>query len=269
MAERLEQSIDVPEAGEALPLLAASTGLSKTRIKDAMTKGAVWLTREGRKRRLRRATSTVAPGDTLDINYDADILGLDVPAPELIADEKRYSVWYKPAGIMSSGSRFGDHCAIDRIVERDTQRKTFLVHRLDQYASGLIVLAHDKSAAASLARQFQERTVNKVYRAIVDGTLEKPVTISEPLDGRDAVSHITPIASSGDRTLVEVSIETGRKHQIRRHLAHVGHAVLGDRQYGQQTQTSLVLTACEISLDAPDSGERRTYLLPEAKQPAL
>lgn len=265
----IESIISLATDGEPLALLAAETGLSKSKIKDAMTKGAVWLKRGRSARRLRRATATAAAGDKISIFYDPAILGYEVPAPQLIADEDLFSVWYKPPGVLSSGSRFGDHTAINRIVERQWQRPVFLVHRLDQFASGLMVLAHGKQVAADLSAQFQARSVTKVYRAVVAGKLTEPRTITEPLDGREAVSHARPLATGDDMTLVEIRIETGRKHQIRRHLAGIGHAVIGDRQYGGEPDDHpLTLVACELRFKAPDS-RSMAYELPSGFQPSL
>lgn len=269
MTTRFEKTIPVGEAGEAVDLIAAATGLSKSRIKAAMKKGAVWLGTTTRQRRLRRATARVETGDTLTVNYDEAILSLDAPSPTLVADEQSFSVWFKPAGVMSSGSRFGDHTAIDRMVEALLDRPTFLVHRLDRHASGLMVLAHDKKSAALLARQFRQRDVMKTYRAVVEGELLEAATVTAPLDDRDAISHISPIASGESCTLVEVRIETGRKHQIRRHLAQLGHPVLGDRQYGNCHDVPLALTSCEIGFMRPDTGEPVRYALPKAQQPHL
>ncbi len=268
MPDRIEKTIEVTGQTDAVEAIAASTGLSKTRIKLAMTRGAIWLGRGKQVRRLRRTTRTLQPGDTLIVNYDEGVLAAEAPSPSLIADEESFSVWFKPAGVMSSGSRFGDHTAIDRMVERELDRATFLVHRLDQYATGLIVLAHSKSAAADLATQFRNRSVEKRYQAIVEGCLHEPLTIDTPLDDRTAITHVTPRETGTTVTLVDVRIETGRKHQIRRHLASIGHPVIGDRLYGNTTDSPLRLTACELAFDAP-SGGRFRYELPASQRPHL
>ena len=269
MSARLELTLEAFEQTTVLDLLASGTEISRTRLKSAMSKGAVWLTRGKQTRRVRRATTPLSPGDRVSINYDESILDTTVDEPELIDDALLYSVWYKPAGVPSSGSRFGDHNAIDRLVEKRLDRAVFLVHRLDQYASGLMVLAHKKEVAARLSAQFQARTVSKTYQAVVEGIVSEPATIAEPLDGKDALTHVQPIDACEEETLVEVVIETGRKHQIRRHLASHGHPILGDRQYGHQhNHLELKLTAVELCFDSP-TGERLRYSLPDAKRPLL
>lgn len=261
----IEASIDIEE-GEVpvLDVLSDRTDLSRTKIKQAMTRGAVWLSRGGKTKRLRRAQSVLRRGDNIAIYYSDAILQSEAPAPELVADEKAYSVWHKPAGLLSSGSRFGDHCAINRYVEQHWNRPVFLVHRLDRFAAGLIVLAHGKQAAAHLSKQFQARRVGKRYQAVVHGALGETLTLDAPLDGKPAITHVRPLDQNGEYTLVEVDIETGRKHQIRRHLANAGYPVAGDRQYGPDREGEMQLTAVALSFRSPADDREVSYLLPSA-----
>jgi tRNA pseudouridine32 synthase/23S rRNA pseudouridine746 synthase len=247
----------------------AETGLSKSRIKDAMTKGAVWIARNGKTRRIRRAKFPVEPGDKLAIYYSEKILGDVPPEPTLIEDKKQYSVWYKPSGLMSSGSRYGDHCAINRCIEKALQKPTFLVHRLDRFATGLIVVAHSKNAATQLSRQFKDRETTKIYKVIAKGTPESDFTIRQELDGKEAISHISPLESHEGVSLLSVRIETGRKHQIRRHLADAGYPVLGDRQYGNDTYPELQLCAVGLGFNCPITSEAVYWELPDHYHPGI
>ena len=88
------------EAVGLVDFLAAASGLSKVRIKDAMTKGAVWLRRDGRQRRIRRARTTLSPGDTVSLYFDSQILSDDRPSPPSAADLGSCSVWIKPAACL-------------------------------------------------------------------------------------------------------------------------------------------------------------------------
>lgn len=255
---------------EAVGFLAATSGLSKTKVKDAMTKGAVWLQPpKGKQRRLRRATHQLNAGDTIAMYYSTAILETQPSTPTLIEDTRDYSVWIKPSGLMSGGSRFGDHCAIDRVVEKRLDRPTFLVHRLDRFVWGIMLLAHTRSAAANLSDQFQSRATEKVYRAIVHGELQDSQSIDQAIDGRDALTYVEPISSVNGSTLVEVKIETGRKHQIRVHLSAIGHPIIGDRQYGSEDKSGIQLAATRLGFHHPTSGERVTYTLPPEQEPTL
>lgn len=245
---------------KAADVLQQETGLSKQRIKQAMQLGAVWVTRGRKTQRLRRATRTLRIGDQLHLYYDERILAEIPPTPVLIKDCGQYSVWFKPRGMRSQGSKWGDHCALVRWVERNLQpeRSALTVHRLDRAANGLILVAHSKKAAAALSTLFRERRVDKEYRVVVTGTVAcqpSPLCIAETLDDRDAISEITVLDSSADgrRSLLQVKILTGRKHQIRRHLAAIGHPVIGDRLYGsgEADGEDLQLTAVRISFHCP------------------
>lgn len=270
MTQRFELPfIEVPPGTNAVDLLAAHSQLSKTQIKDAMAKGAVWLLSQGRQRRLRRAKSELRPGDKIALFYDARILDTTPPTPALFDDQGGFSVWSKPAGLLSAGSRFGDHCAINRVVGRRLDRETFIVHRLDQFAWGLMVLAHDKQSAAAIAAQFEARSVDKTYQAIVHGQLRETIVVESPIDGKSAHSIITPLTDRADHTLVSISISTGRKHQIRIHLAGAGFPIVGDRQYGSADGSDLQLAAVELAFSDPKSDGNRRYSLPEPQRPTL
>jgi len=267
--DRIETHVSI-ESPEELPieLLHRTSGLPKQRIKLAMTQGAVWMTRGRKTQRLRRAKRPLRTGDELHLYYDAKILAEVPQEPMLIADLGGYSVWQKPYGLRSQGSKWGDHCTVARWAERNLrpERPAFTVHRLDRAANGLILLAHSKSVAAALSSLFRDRAVEKRYRAMVAGDFSVqalPLRVEQPIDGKAAVSvfeHSETIAD-GKRSLVDVQIESGRKHQIRRHLADLGHAVIGDRLYGsgEDDGMDLQLTACVLAFQCPVSGEMVEY----------
>ena len=150
MPEAFSRTLAVTEASTACDALARLTGLPKARVKDCMAKGGVWWQRPGRKAsRLRRATAEVKPGDNLEMNYDPALLALVPAEPELVFNGGRWSVWNKPAGVLSQGTRFADHCALPRLAQAALGARNELhpVHRLDREARGLILLAHDAAAA--------------------------------------------------------------------------------------------------------------------------
>ena len=120
-----------------------------------MNKGAVWLGSGNKKKRIRRAKKKLVPGDLVSIYYSKKVQEKVPVKPTLLDDRMIFSVWEKPAGLMSGGSRFGDHCSINRAVEKQLGRTTLLVHRLDLYVWGLMVFAHSKAAASHLSKQFQ------------------------------------------------------------------------------------------------------------------
>jgi len=263
----LEQhTVERPE--EAATYIASLSGLSKTKAKDAMKKGAVWLDNGKGKKRLRRASATLVAGDKLSLYYSESILNTEPPAATIIEDASSYSVWNKPTGLISGGSRYGDHCAINRVVEKQLDRPTFLVHRLDRFVWGVMVLAHSKKAAAELSRQFQSRETEKTYKAVVHGLITEQQTIDLPLEGKEALSSVTPLSHSEHRTLVEVTIETGRKHQIRQHFSAIGHPIVGDRLYGSADPNGIQLASVALGFKNLEGNFVR-YELPEELHPQL
>ncbi|MDR0780461.1 MAG: RluA family pseudouridine synthase [Pseudomonadales bacterium] len=251
---------------DAATLLAEASQLSKSAIKDAMLKGAVWLTRGKQHKRLRRATFTGQPGDTLSLYYDAALLRLAPPPAQLLADEKRYSVWIKAPGLLAQGTLQGDHCALLRLAEVQLKREVYLVHRLDREAAGLMLIAHDGKAAAAFSQLFASAKSDRLckqYRVLVQGELHSAGDIALPLDGKAALTRYHPLQQDAalQATWLQIELVTGRKHQIRRHLAAIGHGVLGDPRYGSGNAhaAGLQLYATALRFTCPLTHQARHY----------
>lgn len=271
----------------AASLLSNESQLSKQLIKQAMTKGAVWHTCGQSTARLRRGKKALKVGDELHLYYNQEVLEHRVDDAELIADLGHYSLWYKPYGMLCQGSKWGDHTTINRYVETHLtpQRPAFIIHRLDRAASGLVLIGHSKSITAALAKLFEVRALDKYYQVIVEGNfaaiaadnestrIVKPVTIATDVDGKSACSHAKLICYDVEknRSLVQVKIESGRKHQIRIHMASIGYPVIGDRLHGtaQESEINLQLTSCYLKFPCPITGEIKEFELPEQLRPKL
>ncbi len=252
----------------ACELLAEESDLSKGKIKDAMAKGAVWLTRRGKKKRLRRATAEIKSGEVLEIHYDENLLRKIPPVPALFVDHINYSIWLKPAGLLSQGTRFGDHCSLVRIAEKHFHppREVFPVHRLDRETKGLVILAHTKKAAKAFSEMFRNNLIEKTYKVQVAGVLDPETTpgrINLPLDGKNAVTdfEVLEVDSSAGITTLDVTLQTGRFHQIRRHFDLIGHPVMGDPKYGKgnKNREGLCLSATGLRFKCPFTGEKQEY----------
>lgn len=250
----------------AVDFLAEKTGLPKARIKDAMNKGACWWKLKGKLLRLRRASKDLPAGTRIQLYYDEQVLSRTPPAGQLMLDKGRYSIWYKPHGMLAQGSQWGDHCSLLRWVEVEYKRECFLIHRLDADAAGLMMIAHDSKAAALLSQLFQSRDLKKYYLAQVTGELNATnLHINQPLDGKESISIVNTLRVNDNHlsTLVEVLIETGRKHQIRRHLSGIGHPITGDRLYGSASKTPLQLLAYKLEFCCPISKQPIQLELPK------
>ncbi len=253
----------------AVELLAMGiNNLSRQKIKQAMQKGCVWLETKDTKgkpfiQRLRRAKKLLVEGDILHCYYDEEVLNTEPTPASLVSDEGDYSIWNKPPGMLSQGSKWGDHCTINRWAEKNLkpERPAFIVHRLDRAASGLILIAHKKSVAALFSKMFQQHEIEKHYLVTVIGDFGKIIestgsskTMNTDIDGKSAISHALLLHYDAEKheSILDVHIETGRKHQIRKHLSRMGFPVVGDRLYGSKNHTrDLQLTALSLDFICP------------------
>jgi tRNA pseudouridine32 synthase/23S rRNA pseudouridine746 synthase len=252
----------------AVDLLAENTPLSKQKIKNTMTNGAVWLESSIGIHRLRRAKKVVENNSVLHLYYDEKIQTTKPDEAILVSDEGEYSIWNKPYGMYSQGTKWGDHCTIYRWAEEHLkpQRPAFLVHRLDRAANGLIILAHTKKTSKAFADLFQKRQIKKQYLATVEGVIDGitlPYTISSKIDNKSAISIITAVKQLNDKkTLVTIEIKTGRKHQIRKHLSEFGYPIIGDRLHGSGlSDNNLQLQSNYLQFNCPITNEMREYSL--------
>jgi 23S rRNA pseudouridine955/2504/2580 synthase len=202
------------------------------------------------------------------------------PAPRalelpLVHEDAALLVIDKPSGVAVHGGSGVSYGVIESLrAARPEARYLELVHRLDRDTSGLLLIARKRSALVELHRMLREGEVDKTYVALVAGRwkggardlserLHKYVTtggerrVAVHGSGREALTRATPIASCDACSLLELKLMTGRTHQIRVHLAHAGHPVLGDDKYGD----------FELNRTLTKQGVRRLFL--HAKQLAL
>lgn len=162
-----------------------------------------------------------------------------------------------------------------------------IVHRLDKDTSGVMVAAKNDNAHASLSKQIGEKTASRIYCAVVRGSINEEAGIIKGAIGRDekdrqkmavradgkpAVTHFRVMERIGDYTVAECKLETGRTHQIRVHLAHIGYPVFGDPKYGSRRKTPFdgiiegqALHSRQMTLVHPVTGEEMTFTAPMPK----
>jgi 23S rRNA pseudouridine1911/1915/1917 synthase len=177
------------------------------------------------------------------------------PRWPVIFEDNHLLALFKPAGLLAQGDRSGSVCLLDLakvwLKERHAKPgRVFLglVHRLDRPVAGVMLFARTSKAAARLSAQFRCGTIQKSYLAVVEGIPIQPNgslydhierqglscrILSEPIArSREARLQYRLIETTGDRSLLQVAPETGRRHQIRLQLSHAGHPIVGDVRYG-------------------------------------
>lgn len=180
------------------------------------------------------------------------LLEPEAAVPLLHLDE-RLLVADKPQAIPTQPSPGSSNPSLLEVLASMLKRRgeasdLFLVHRLDTNTTGVIAFARTRQFSERLSKLISGGTSEKIYRAIVVGRLDGSVTIDAAIGrlagnvfhvhetGKPSRSEVSVLAANDRASLVEVRIATGRTHQIRVHLAHIGHPVLGDRKYGSERQ---------------------------------
>ena len=215
---------------------------------------------------------------------------ITVELPEQTADATDIPVLYededivvinKPAGVLThaKGGISQEHTVADMLqplttFASDTNRAG-IVHRLDRETSGVLVGARTPAAAEFLQKQFAQRTTKKTYIAIVEGVPKhtealidlpigrspaKPSTFRVDPKGKSAQTTYYVLDVQNGKSLVKLQPKTGRTHQLRVHMAHIGHPIVGDIVYGKSAQR-MFLHAYQLELTAPN-GERMTFTAP-------
>jgi tRNA pseudouridine32 synthase / 23S rRNA pseudouridine746 synthase len=249
-------------------VLQTATGLEFTDLAEAAAKGAVWHQKQSRGKilRIRSLHIEIDPNDSITFYYDKKILSLpELKDAECIADNTNYGVWLKTAGVMPQGTQAGDHTALLRLVEKKKKKDVFLVHRLDRETEGLMVIAYNSQAAGLLSELFLKNKITKTYQAVVKGELPKgsKQTINYSLDGKEAITHYEVLDVADGKSLLKLRIDTGRLHQIRRHLEFIGYPVMGDPKYGKgnKNRDGLKLLAKSLSFIDPWTKKTMDYEL--------
>jgi tRNA pseudouridine32 synthase / 23S rRNA pseudouridine746 synthase len=187
----------------------------------------------------------------------------------------------KPAGMLSVPGKLPDHLDATSAL-RQRFNEIHIVHRLDQATSGLMVFARDKSTERHLSKQFQARTVHKRYEALVQGVMGqdhghihaplitdwpmRPLQKIDDAEGKPSHTefHVLARDSNANTTRVSLIPHTGRTHQLRVHLAHFGHPIVGDQLYNGPAAARMMLQATELAFDHPASAERLFFTLQAA-----
>src|SRR5215217_3320658 len=268
--------------------LAALLGISRSLAATLIAEGHVL----SKGKALGKSARLVA-GDVLQVSLPQrrdplEVVEEVVEGLKILLDDDDFVVVDKPVGVAAHPSPgwvgptvVGALAAAGyRISTSGAPERVGIVHRLDVGTSGAMVVAKSERAYTALKRAFKERTVDKVYHAVVQGLPDPLVgTIDAPIgrhpghdwrfavieDGRASVTHYEVLEAYGKASLVEVHLETGRTHQIRVHFAALRHPCAGDLTYGADPRLAATLGltrqwlhARQLSFDHPRTGERVT-----------
>lgn len=261
--EKIHLAATVPAelAGARLDLAAAElfSDYSRARLQRWIRDGG--LTVDGQRF---KPTRKVCAGETLVLDAEAEhtgeVLAQDIPLDVIHADDDLV-VLNKPAGlVVHPAAGNPDGTLQNALLHYDENLAALpragIVHRLDKETTGVMVVARSLRAHTGLVRQLQTREMSRVYRAVATGDVAAGGTVDaaigrHPRDrkrmavvagGKPAVSHYRVLQRFGDATYVEVSLETGRTHQIRVHMAHAGHPLIGDPVYGHNPRARTAFT---------------------------
>jgi RluA family pseudouridine synthase len=244
------------EAGQDLvTFLAARLSVSRRRAKDLLDRKNVFIN----DRRVWMARHELKARDLVAVFMPAEREAEAPPAPiRILHSDGRYLVADKPPGLLSNGPDSVE----SRLRESTGEPGLRAVHRLDRDTSGCLLFATSDSLFLKMVEEFRAGRIVKLYHALVAGKLAGDTTIEKPLEGLAAVTRLRVLDSNALASHVQVKIETGRTHQIRKHLAMIRHPVLGDRDYGNsapakdvyQELARQMLHAAKLEFPDPETG---------------
>jgi len=260
---------------------------SRSRLQQLIRSGFVRLNEQST-----RPRQIVRAGDKIDL-IEPPVEKIDVrpePIPlEVLFEDDDLIVINKPAGLtVHPGAGHRQHTLVNALLSHCAtlsgiggKERPGIVHRLDKETSGCLVVAKNDTAHRELSTQFAARTVEKIYLALVAGKLRKPSGVIEekigrhPIHrqrmsatsprGRSARTEYRVIRSSDQASLVECRLHSGRTHQIRVHLNHLGHPVLGDKIYAPRFAKNFarqMLHAWKLGFHHPRTGEWKRFEAP-------
>ena len=283
--------LTVNEPGRADALIAAGLdGVTRSAAQKWLEEGRVTLNGKPVKK-----NAKLSPGDVLMIAppqpEDIDLIPQDIPL-DIVYEDSDVIVVNKPVGMVvhpAPGHPDGTlvnallyHCK-DSLSGINGERRLGIVHRIDRDTSGLLIAAKNDKAHLALAAQLQDHTLFRQYHAVVlggfkedHGTVNAPINrhptdrkrmaVCRPGEGREAVTHWQVVDSHDGYSHITCRLETGRTHQIRVHMAHTGHPLLGDIVYGNKKPypglEGQCLHAAKLTFIHPSTNEEMTVEAP-------
>ena len=265
------------------PLLDALAGMFEGRSRKDLRR----LIRDGRVSvdgaRVEDPSAAVEAGAAIECHRQGRAASIH-PAVRILHEDDAIVVVDKGPGILTSGGMRGGEPTVVDVVSRHLEKKgrrasVHACHRLDRDVSGLVLLAFRRDIAAKVRNDPHGYLLEKTYHALVEGTpAEAQGTIRSRLEdhpdrrvrpagdesGKLCVTHYRVLESGATHSTLELSIETGRKNQIRAHMGEIRHPVAGDRKYGARTDPArrVALHAMSLTVIHPVTGEKLPFVSP-------
>ncbi len=278
---------DIHEPNRADVYLAEKLELTRSHVKKICDDGC--LTINGK---LCKSNKVLKFNDKIDIvlpeNKNLDVEPENIPLSIVYQDED-LAVIDKPQGMtVHAGNGTAGQTLVNALLYHldnlsgiNGVIRPGIVHRIDKNTSGLLIVAKNDKAHVNLASQIENKTCKRIYNALLEGVLKEDKGVirtfigRNPKDrtkmavvssGRDAITEFTVIKRFQNYTLCEFSLKTGRTHQIRVHAKHIGHPVVGDKEYGYKNQKfnleGQLLHAKRLQFTHPTTGEKMVFESP-------
>lgn len=258
MTEKIHYILTIPDSFAGMRLDQALAKLlpdySRTQIKVWLENGEITLNDQ-----IPKAKTLVIGGENILVNatakappstWEAQAIPLDI-----IFEDEQLLVINKPAGMVvhPAAGNFGNtllNALLHHAPELQKLPRAGIIHRLDKETTGLLIIAKTPQALKYLSHQIKTRTITRIYQTIIFGIIVSGGTIDEPIarnpiqrtkmsvheTGKEAITHYRVMERYRAHTRIKVQLETGRTHQIRVHMAHIHHPILGDPVYGGRLQ---------------------------------
>ncbi|KAA1187433.1 RluA family pseudouridine synthase [Paenibacillus sp. B2(2019)] len=279
------KSFTVNEPSELLPfLLVHITGRGRNAIKSILSRGQVAVNGKV----VTQHNFQLHPGQTVTIDQEKPVQVAEMIGLTIVHEDDDLIIIQKDAGLLSiATAEENELTAYRQLMEHvrisNPKNRIFVVHRLDRDTSGVMMFAKSERIQQALQTTWKDTVKERSYVALVEGAVKRPEgTVSSWLketstlkmyssphegDGLHAITHYKLIQANRHFSLLEVKLETGRKNQIRVHMADIGHPIAGDKKYGAETKTvgRLGLHARVLSFIHPTTGELMTFESPIPK----